>query len=180
MLLSDNNIKSELSYAYLHEVAARAGIECCNAGRHSDDAGVDAMLRAVGRLRDDSVLTNFTVEIQLKATSQTPRERNNHYAFDMKVPHYEKARSTTRGQVLLVVVLFLPNDPTEWLRCTEEGLIAKRCAYWVSLLDAPASTSKPDSTQVIYLPKANVLSAESLGEVMCRVSRQERITYESP
>ena len=35
MILSTNNIKSELSYAYLHAVAAR-GLECAAAGQHSD------------------------------------------------------------------------------------------------------------------------------------------------
>ncbi len=180
MLLSENNIKSELSYAYLHAVAARAGIECHGAGRHSDGAGVDATLRAVGRFHADSILTDFTVEIQLKATSQTPSESNSHYSFHMKVPHYEKARSTSRGHALLVVVLFLPDDPAEWLRHTEDGLLARRCAYWVSLLDAPETSNKPDSTQVIYLPKNNVLSAEALRNVMGRISRRERICYESP
>lgn len=46
MILTPNNIKAELSYAYLHAVAARGGLECVVAGRHSDGAGVDAILRA--------------------------------------------------------------------------------------------------------------------------------------
>lgn len=185
MLLSDNNIKSELSYAYLHAIAARAGVECKGTDRHSDGAGVDATLRVREKFHDDSKLTHFTVDVQLKATSAVPREPHEaktHYSFDMEVTHYKKARysAETRGNALLVIVLFLPDDPTEWLCHTVDGLVAKRCAYWVSLCDAPETTKSEKSTQVIYLPKANVLSVDGLRQVLGRISRQERVVYEFP
>ena len=49
-MLGEQNIESELSYAYLHAVASRAGIICENAGRHSDEAGVDAAAEAFASL----------------------------------------------------------------------------------------------------------------------------------
>jgi len=60
MLLSDNDIKSELSYAYLHAVASRAGMACEVAGRHSDGAGVDATIRAKERFDSLSIYTQFS------------------------------------------------------------------------------------------------------------------------
>jgi hypothetical protein len=42
-MLFAQNIESELSYAYLHAIASRGGIICEVAGRHSDEAGVDAV-----------------------------------------------------------------------------------------------------------------------------------------
>jgi hypothetical protein len=48
MPLHDNDIKSELSYAYLHAVASRAGCECQVAGRHSDNQGIDAVVIGSG------------------------------------------------------------------------------------------------------------------------------------
>jgi len=47
-VLSDANIEAELSYAYLHAVASRAGFSCAVAERHLDDAGVDAVIREDG------------------------------------------------------------------------------------------------------------------------------------
>jgi hypothetical protein len=153
----------------------------CQAGnRHDDNAGIDAILRVQERFHDDSVFIEFAVDVQLKATSQRPRETKTHYAFDMRVEHYEKARSTTRSCPLLVVVLFLPPDAAEWLRQSEDGLLMKRCAYWVSLYGAPPSACGPKSEQVIYLPKTNVLSVDGLRSVIARISRDERIQYESP
>ncbi len=44
--LSSNDIESELSYAYLHAVASKAGASLQSATRHQDNRGIDAMLTA--------------------------------------------------------------------------------------------------------------------------------------
>jgi hypothetical protein len=75
----------------------------------------------------------------------------------------------------LLVVLLLPEDANEWLRHSEEGLLAKRCAYWVSLRDAPESDNEVNQT--VYIPKTQVLSPQSLTELMTRFSRREVIHY---
>jgi len=41
---SSLDIESELSYAYIHAVAAHAGMECCITGHHSDNRGIDARI----------------------------------------------------------------------------------------------------------------------------------------
>ena len=41
-MLTEQNIEAELSYAYLHAVASRAGFSCEYRNRHLDGAGVDA------------------------------------------------------------------------------------------------------------------------------------------
>ncbi len=90
MLLSDNDIKAELSHAYLHAVASRAGFECWITGRHSDHAGIDAVIRAKERFSAESVFTDFPLEIQLKATSQEPIHKDGRYSFVLPVEHYDK------------------------------------------------------------------------------------------
>ena len=73
------------------------------------------------------------------------------------------------------MVLYLPADPSEWLRHSEDALIAKRCAYWVSLRSAPASENV--GHQTVYIPRTQVLSITSLTEIMTRCSRDEEINY---
>ena len=87
-MLTDQNIESELSYAYLHAIASRGAIICEMTGRHSDEAGVDAVLRVKGRLAQDSILTQFAVEVQLKATKMVPVERDGKYSYSLKVKNY--------------------------------------------------------------------------------------------
>lgn len=175
MLLSWQDIEAELSYAYLHAVAARAGFECIVAGRHSDQAGIDAVLRVKERFGPESLLTEFTIEVQLKATSSEPPLRADRYSVVLEVDHYGKLRDTGRANPLLLVVLFLPAAPEQWLVHSEEHLLARRCAYWVSLREAPPSENSVKQT--VYIPKINCLSVEGLRALADRISRGEVLTY---
>src|SRR5262249_3391921 len=133
MSLTVNDIEAELSYAYLHAVAARAGFGCEYAGRLSDSAGVDAYLRIKERLAPDSLLTNFPIEVQLKATSKVPALEAGHYSYWLDdVKRYDELRLRNAPMPKVLVVLFLPEDPARWLDHSEDALIARRCAYWVS------------------------------------------------
>jgi hypothetical protein len=176
MLLTQQNIESELSYAYLHAVASRAGFECTVAGRHSDGAGIDAVLRIRELFGEDSFLTNFTIDVQLKATIAEPSLRDGRYSFSLDIEHYDKLRSTSHAAALLLVVLFLPADAEEWLVHSEDRLIARRCAYWVSLRNAPPSANA--TSQTVYIPKENCLSVGTLRSLAARISRGEIPLYE--
>lgn len=176
MPLTENNIKAELSYAYLHAVAARAGFGCEVAGRHSDDAGVDAYLRVKERLADDVIHTNFCIEVQLKATSKIPALEADRYSYWLQdVGRYEELRVRTAPMPKLLVVLFLPENAAEWLLHSEEALVARRCAYWVSLWDAPPCGNR--TGQTVYLPCVNVLSVDGLRSVARRLAREEELVY---
>lgn len=175
MLLSQQDIESELSYAYLHAIASRAGFECSLTGRYSDRAGIDAVLRVKERFGPESVLTSFTIEIQLKATIHERALTGGSYSFPLRIEHYDKLRDEGHATPLLLVVLFLPERPAEWLVHTEERLIAHRCAYWTSLRGAPPSENAVEQT--VYIPKANCLSVEGLRALAERISQGEVLTY---
>lgn len=180
MTLTVENVKAELSYAYLHAVASRARLSCKCGNRHDDDAGIDAQVAVHGKLAEDSVLTQFSLDIQLKATAKrriAPRGRNDVWSFSLELAHYNKLRvpvDRTASQILLVV-LFMPQKDDRWLTHTPEQLVTRRCAYWMSLQGAPASRNT--TRQTVYLPRQNVLSAESLASMMAVLSRGERFTH---
>ena len=177
-MLTDANIEAELSYAYLHAVAARAGFGCEYTGRHSDNAGVDAYVRVREMLAQNAVNTKFVFEVQLKATSKPAILENGRYSFWLdEVARYDSLRLRTSPLPTLLVVLFLPEDSSVWLHHSEEMLIARRCAYWVSLWNAPPSNNK--SGQTIYLPQANILSVTGLREVARRLAVEEELVYDA-
>lgn len=94
----------------------------------------------------------------------------------MKVDQYDKLGDVGHANPLLLIVLFLPKRPEEWLVHTEDRLVAYRCAYWVSLRGAPASENAAEQT--VYIPRANCLSVEALRGVAERISRGEVLTYD--
>ncbi len=175
-MLTEQNIEAELSYAYLHAVATRGGFGCSSASRHLDDVSVDAQIHEDGRmLAGDSIHASFALHVQLKATRVLPVEQNGRFSFSLPIHRYNRLRETRLVIPRIMVVLYLPPDPAEWLRHSEDALIAKRCAYWVSLRGAPASENA--GHQTVYIPRTQMLSIESLTEIMTRCSRDEEINY---
>lgn len=176
-MLSEQNVEAELSYAYLHAIATREGFACSYATRHLDDAGVDAVIHEDGRLlADDSLLSSFTLHVQLKATRVPPVEQAGRFSHALKLKLYDDLRETRLAVPRLLVVLYLPPDPAEWLTHTADTLIARRCAYWVSLRGAPASANAREQT--VYVPRQQALSPDALRELMTRYSRGEEIRYD--
>ncbi len=177
-MLTEQNIESELSYAYLDAVASRAGFSCEYSNRHSDSAGVDATVKEDGRrLAQNSVQTTFDLHVQLKATYQPPTLNDGRFSFSLSVPSYNKLRTPHITHFRILVVMFLPQDSTEWLQHSEDGLIAKRCAYWVSLRNATESSNPKHQT--VYIPQSQQLSPDSLTALMTRLSRREEISYDA-
>lgn len=175
-MLTEQNIEAELSYAYLHAVAAKAGFSCVYSDRHLDFASIDAVVREDNRrLAEDSQLTSFELHLQLKATFQPLREVGGCWSFSLPIHQYNRLRVPGVLIQRLLVVLQLPENAEDWLRHSEEGLIAKRCAYWVSLRDAPASENA--TSQTVRVPRQNLLSPANLMELMTRLSRREVIRY---
>ena len=111
-LLSNNNITAELSYAYLHAIAAKAGMSCKAGDRHDDGAGVDAEIRVKEDFGAASPLNSFTIDVQLKSTIQQPTLTNDLYSYALELKNYNELRDTTCSPLKLLVVLFLPADHT--------------------------------------------------------------------
>jgi hypothetical protein len=166
--MTENEQKQQLSVAYIHAVAARAGYAC--QATIVDDDSVDMTIAAKGWVHHQSVLRSPRLEVQLKASSQDIL-RDDHVAFPLPVKNYEELRCDTLIPRLLVV-FHLPEKAGEWLEQNEDRMITRRCAYWLSLLGSPDTKNKTNVT--VHLPRANCLTVESLRGIMEAVSRKER------
>ena len=174
-MMSQQDIESELSYAYLHAVASAAGVACQQMARAHDNLGVDAEL-TLRREFTDAPLTEISIQIQLKATILPPRFNKGQASYSLKkIRDYDQLRLHRGNMPRLLVVLFLPEDPEAWLTASPEQLLMKTAAYWVSLVGAPDSDNS--TGQTIYLPESNLLSPPGLVALFMRVARREVLTY---
>jgi hypothetical protein len=165
--VTENEQKQQLSVAYVHAVAARAGYTC--QVQIVDEDSVDVLIGATGYIHDRAVVRSPRLEIQLKATS-TLQLGTKGLIFPLKRKNYEDLR--TRSLIpRLLVVLVLPSDPAEWIDMSEECMISRRCAYWASLLGM-TETSNTSSISV-HLPRSQQFNVEQLQGLMQQVSRQE-------
>lgn len=176
--LDPKDIESELSYAYLHAVASKIGVGCKISTRHEDNRGIDAQLTCWEKF-GDSYIEEIDLKVQLKATKQIPSETDSHFSYFFKgIKQYDFLREKPKRNHRFLIVLFLPEDASEWLNVNSEQLILKKCAYWVSLRGAEDSTN--ESGQTIYLPKKQMLTPDNLLSIFEKISRNESWDYVTP
>ena len=167
--MTDNEQKQQLSIAYVHAVAARAEFSC---ERPSvDDDSVDVVIGASGSVHDKALILSPRIELQLKATAQDELN-NGHLAFPLPIKNYDDLRGDTLVPRLLVV-LQLPEDSNRWLEQTEEQMISRRCAFWLSLCGKPETTNT--KTVTVHLPRKNTFTVEALRSLMERVAQKESL-----
>lgn len=172
------NIEAELSYAYLHAVAAKAGISCKPADRHDDAEGVDAELNFRGPTTH-AYLKHIQLNIQLKSTISEGGKNSDYLSYFLAGKHrYDKLRTNDSEIYKILVVLFLPEDSSVWLQCSEEELLLKKAAYWVNLYGAEPSSN--DSGQTIYIPRKNLLTPEELTSLIDLAVNKTIPEYKKP
>lgn len=157
-VLTDNDRKAALSFAYLAALAAQAGYTC-DKGPDPDRDSIDATVRAGGAMRP-------LIDVQLKATSSIPPSEDG-FHYTLKKKNYDDLRAPRFAPIILVV-LELPADPKEWLSVEAEQLILRRCARWASLkgFDEIETDSK-----VVILSNDNRLDVAVVTELMERARR---------
>lgn len=179
MATTQQDIEARISYAYLHAVASHAGYVCRPATPDEDKEGIDAVVTAYGTF-PGTWRTQVTINIQLKATVKQPTDDGTHLSYFVPgIRRYDKLRDDHREPVRLLVVLFLPREHPEWLECTEDQLVLKRCAYWASIRNADASDN--DSGKTVKIPKDQILKPENLKTLVNRLAHGDDIpTYLVP
>jgi hypothetical protein len=176
--LSPNDIEAELSYAYLHAVASKAGVGCKLGSRLDDNAGIDAELTAWGPFPNGGFREEIDIKVQLKATVKTPADYNGKYwSYSLSgISRYNDLRSEAISTPRILVVLFLPADNEDWLTLSDDALILRKHAYWVSLRGAKPSDNT--TAQTVYLPKSQRFDPDGLLALMTQLSHNRIPQYE--
>lgn len=170
-MLTENQIKAELSLAYVSAVSATSYF--ATEYTRVDNDSVDVTVRSKGRLTDESILSSAELQVQLKATvNLTLNGNTNQFSFPLVQKNYDELRQNSMVPRILVV-LHLPNQQDQWLSHSENDLILRTCAYWVSLLGLPDSGN--DDKTTVYIPKENIFSPAAIKELLIKASKQEQL-----
>jgi hypothetical protein len=93
--------------------------------------------------------------------------RNGSFAFSLSEKTYNDLRGDDVHVPRILVVVFVPDAIDLWLEQSEERLLMKHCAYWVSLRDAPETTNSTSVT--VQLPRTNLFTVDALKDMMLRI-----------
>ena len=100
------------------------------------------------------------------------------YSFPLEVKHYNDFRLEAGYDSPIYLVVFqMPNGEDEWLSCSPEQLVLRRCLRWVSLRNAPAPERDDQESITVYLPESQVLTPNALRELARMRSLEQWINY---
>lgn len=150
--------KEQFSIAYVRAVAAVAGVGVSHI--EVDDDSVDVMLTRSGGLAPK-------LDLQLKCTAEHP-PAGSQVSFPLKLKNYEDLSREVLVPRLLVV-LFVPDTPINWLHITTEQTILRYHARWLSLAGMPETTN--DTNVTVHLPAENIFTPDIVTQ---RLDEQER------
>ncbi len=104
-----------------------------------------------------------SLDLQLKATIDLREGADGDFRYALRKRNYDLLRCPTLVPRILLV-LALPEDEGDWLSVSEEQLILRRCAYWVSLKNATAVENTTAVT--VTIPRTNRLDVGELKRLM--------------
>ncbi len=167
--------QEQLSLAALHATCAKAGFAFGISGRIQDNWGWDAHADVKEKLDDRSELFDFRIRFQVKATRQDLTLRNGRFSFPLEVAHYNRLRAAAGSDCPTYLVVFhMPDGEGEWVSCSPEQLVLRRCLRFVSLRNAPETANE---TITVYVPERNVLTPDALRGLAKTRSLEQWIDY---
>ncbi|MBC6422506.1 MAG: DUF4365 domain-containing protein [Hormoscilla sp. SP5CHS1] len=144
-------------------VASTAGYSCQLANRPSDLEGIDLTISGP-ELQD--TLYPPRLELQVKSTS-SDMGNDDPIRYSLKVKNYNELRKTRILIPKLLVVLFIPENPGDWLKQSERELCLRKCGYWLSLRGQPATDNTERMT--VYLPRQQQFTVNALQTIMQQI-----------
>jgi hypothetical protein len=112
------------------------------------------------------------IEFQVKSSS-APDMRNGVLRHRLDVAHFNHLAGSGFQIPRFLAVVVVPPSAADYAVCTTEQMRLGTAAYWVSLVDRetlPTEEDNPHST-VVELPLRNLLTTESLGDLLGGVAR---------
>jgi hypothetical protein len=171
-MITKQHRQEQLSRAYVHAVAAYAGLIFDPA---ITDYGVDGSIRVVqwreGRRR---LVSGHSLDVQLKATTNWIFE-NEEVVYDVEAKTYNDLVdrfNEPRGTPMVLILMCLPKNEDDWLSITTEQLILRHCCFWCCF---GGTRTENKATQRIRVPRSHILDQTSVGDLLEKVRKGEAL-----
>ena len=160
--MNDKLFEEAISISYLRAIAAQA--EITFELRDRDEDGKDADLSKL-TTNDDGDPFNAEFSVQLKATCspKTYSETDTTIKYALKAKNYNDLCKKGTN-IIILALLVLPEDKSEWVTQSWEELVLKKCMYWASFVGKPLTDNT--STITVEIPKKNLLTAQTLTDMI--------------
>jgi len=154
--------KEQYSLSFFKAIASAAGF---NTGFWQvDNDSIDFQIGARG---GQGTLKSPRIEVQAKCSSQDiVRDGGIHFALPIK--NYNDLCGYNWHVPRILVILLIPEKPSDWIHQTQEGMTLRRCAYWISLKEAPVVKNRRSVT--VPISCSCVFTVDALQGMLLRVA----------
>lgn len=168
-LMNLDQLKEEVSCAYVSFVASVAGYSFQRADRISDNDGIDATIIAPGKIGPKR---RPRIDVQIKCTSLDICD-DQRVSYPLKIKNYEELRDENVDAPQILVVVLVPDNPDNWFIESEQEQRINFSSYWISLRGRPPTQNT--TTKTIYIPRENLFTVNSLRNIMQRAATGETL-----
>jgi hypothetical protein len=160
-----NDIKGAFGVAFVRAVAHAAGCFAQEANRDLDGDGVD--LTIFHRTKKGSTRSS-RLDLQVKTTEHQPE--GDPLPFDLPAKNYDELRADSYQVPRILVVVQVPELRADWLSTTDESVILRHRAYWLSLVNAAESDN--EFTVRVRIPRSQRLDVAGLQGIMGSIAQR--------
>lgn len=163
--IPESHAKERLSLAYLHAIAAQAGL---NVKRWEWDDGIDLEVGTNKPIQGSFTLATYHIGLQVKATENWTIS-DGKISYPLKSKNYNRLCSPRKFNPEYLVLHTLPKERERWICHQDDHADILHHAYFVDLSNLPALEVREDGdtqqTKTVYVPVANVLTGPKLLEL---------------
>lgn len=168
-VLTRNHRQEGLCRAYIQAVAAQCGM---SASTPYPDYGIDMTLNEIELSQGIHSESGYRLDVQAKSATRVGRVEGV-IRYDLDLRSYDVLRRPAPGSPRMLVVLLLPRDESRWCSQTEDQLVLRHCAYWISLRGWSPSVNRRSVR--LSIPAAQMFSPDALRTIMGRIKTGETL-----
>jgi hypothetical protein len=161
-MLTNQHIEEGLSRAYVQVIASRAGISI---GTPQLDYGIDGTFSKIQIINKRRIESGFKLDYQLKSSISWELS-NNHVIYDIEAKTYNdiiyRSRES-RAVPIILILMCLPRNSSEWLENSEDHLLLRKCSYWMTLTGDFTDNFR---SVRIKIPREQILTPGSLSALL--------------
>lgn len=167
--ITEEHIKEGLSVAAVRALAHASGL---NLKEYNYDYGLDGSFSGIKRRGNRLVSNGVSLDFQLKASINVEIE-DKFVKYNLEAKTYNDLVDTEIGTPRILILYKLPKDRNEWLKIDTEQILLKGCVWWCSFFGETPTENNQRKT--IRIPKNQILTIESLKDLMKKVTRGESL-----
>ncbi len=153
--LGDNNHKGDFGEQFVRALATAANL---NVSDSRDRLGIDWELTYPGR---GGTRKFPQIQAQVKCWNR-PEQAGEEWRYRLSVHNYNLLSGRDYYSPRFLFLVVVPRNADEWIQATHDGLLLRYAAYWACFHDRDPVDKPGDDRLTVSVPKANLLTTETL------------------